>query len=100
MIDLDSKFFSTIVDFKNNLNDNDKDLVLNSCVKNRILDIVKLQSEILDDNLADLQKSLNFNFKDIRDIQKLTGILESLYKCIAKDRLKLFNILINLSEDS
>ena len=94
-----NKFFSIIDDLYDRLNTSEtRTDIMNRCVEDRLSSILKLQASEFDAQLESLQKVVNLDLRDIRNMKQMGHVLTSLHKCIALDRLRLLDNLIALAE--
>lgn len=101
MIDVDgvSKFFSIVDDLMKKLDTNEtREDVMRACVEDRLSSILKLQANEFDEQLDILKKSMDLDLKDEKNLKYVGNMLASLHKCIALDRIRLIDNLIELNE--
>lgn|SRR5574344_1954796 len=99
MIELNNNFFRQIEIMRSDLdNSPTKTELLNSCVEKRLKMVLKVQSEYFDDELETLGRAIKWDLTEPQNIKQITQLLNSLYKCIALDRVKIIDNLISLCE--
>ncbi len=94
-----SKFFSVVDDLMKKLStDETKEDVMRKCVEDRLSSILKLQADEFDEQLDILKKAMDLDLKDIKNLKYVGNTLAAMHKCIASDRLRLIDNLIDINE--
>lgn len=97
MIKLDENFFKITDELYDYLcEDESKQDIFNKRAEERFIDVLKVQSQYFDEQLNNINKILNCDFNDIKNLPKISSALKSLHKCIARDRLSLIDHLVKL----
>ena len=98
MIKLTKDFFKIVDEFNDYIcSDIDKSTIFNNRVEERFVNVLDVQSKCFDEQLNNINAILNCDFTDINNLPKISSVLKSLHKCIARDRLNLIDLLMRLT---
>lgn len=78
--------------------DTSREQIFNHCVEERLSAVLEVQSRYFDEELENLERTLNWDLSDISNIRNISKVLKNLYKIIACDRISIISSLISIYE--